>query len=136
RPLRMGLVHVHKGELAAATAALERSLGIVQGLDISGWFNMVASPLGLSYALAGRLDRALPLLEDAMQVAVAGGRVCHQSLSLAHLGQGYVLARRIDDAITVAQRALDLALKHKERATKRGRCASLARPPRIVIRLT
>ena len=69
----MGLVHVHKGELAAATAALERSLGIVQSSGISAWFNMVASPLGLAYALAGRLDRALPLLEDATQVTIARG---------------------------------------------------------------
>jgi tetratricopeptide (TPR) repeat protein len=135
--LGTGLVHVHKGELAAATAALERSLGIVQGSGISAWFNMVASPLGLAYAFAGRLDRALPLLEDAMQVAVAGGRVCHQSLCLAHLGQGYLLARRIDDAITVSQRALDLAVKHKERGNQAwalrllGEVAAHRDPPHV-----
>jgi tetratricopeptide (TPR) repeat protein len=106
-------------------------------LGISAWFNLVASPLGLAYALAGRLDRALPLLEDAMQHAVARGRVSHQSLHLAHLGQGYLLAKRIDDAITVTQRALDLSLKHKERGPQAwalrllGEIAAQRDPPRV-----
>ena len=111
----LGLLHLHKGELHAATAALERSLGILRGWSISAWFNRVASSLGFAYALARRLDKALPLLEDAMQDAAARGRFGGHSLRLAQLGEGYLLAGRVDDAIAFSQRALDLSVKHKER---------------------
>src|SRR3989449_964998 len=44
--LRLGLLHLQKGELDAATAALEGSLGIIQGWSLGAWFSWVASPLG------------------------------------------------------------------------------------------
>jgi tetratricopeptide (TPR) repeat protein len=113
--LGLGLLHLHKGELDAATASLERSLGIVQGWNISAWFHRTAQHLGLVYALAGHLDKALSLMEDALQDDAARGRLSEHSLKLAHLGEAYLLAGRVDDAIAFSQRALDLSLKHKER---------------------
>jgi tetratricopeptide (TPR) repeat protein len=116
--LGLGLLHLHKGEFETATAALERSLGLVQGWSFSAWFHRAASALGFAYAMAGHLDKALPLLEQAVQDAASRGRVESHSLQLARLGEGYLLAGRMDDAITLSQRALDLSLKHKERGNQ------------------
>jgi class 3 adenylate cyclase/tetratricopeptide (TPR) repeat protein len=113
--LSLGVLHLYKGELEAATAALERSLGLVQDWSISGWFHHAASQLGFAHALAGHHDKALPLLEGAVQDAAARGRLGSHSLRLARLGEGYLLAGRVDDTIAFSQRALDLSLKHKER---------------------
>jgi class 3 adenylate cyclase/tetratricopeptide (TPR) repeat protein len=116
--LGVGLVHLQNGELTAATATLERSLEILQGCGISGWFHYIARSLGFAYALAGHLDKALPLLEHGVQAAVASGKLGGHPLRLAQLGEGYLLAGRMDDAIMTSQRALDLAVKHKERGNQ------------------
>jgi len=116
--LHLGLLHLQNGEAETAIAALERSLDIVQRWSISIWFHLVASPLGLAYALAGHFSKALRLLEEAVEDAAARGKVERQSLRLARLGEGYLLAGRMDQAITAAQLAADFSLKYEERGNQ------------------
>ena len=116
--LAVGLPRLHKGELDAAIIALERSLQILKGSNISGWFYLVASPLGLAYALAGNADRALPLLEATVEDTTSRGRIGGHSQHLDRLGEGYLLASRIEEAGTVSERALDFSRKYKERANE------------------
>jgi tetratricopeptide (TPR) repeat protein len=113
--LGLGLLHLQKGALDGATAALEGGLRLIEGGSLGAWFSWVASPLGFACALAGHLDKALPLLEHAVQDAAARGRFGGHSFELARLGEGYLLAGRVDDAIAYSRRALDLSVKHKER---------------------
>ena len=113
-----GLVHICRGELDKAVASLERSLALVQSWSISGWFHQVASPLGQAYALAGRCDDALPLLEQAIQGASARGRVSGHSLYIVRLGQAHLLAGRPEDGLAAARCALQLSRDHRERASE------------------
>jgi tetratricopeptide (TPR) repeat protein len=133
--LGLGLLHLGKGELGAAIAALERSLGILEGWNISAWFHLTAPPLGAAYALAGRLDEALPLLEHAVQDAAERRRLGGYSFKLSRLCEGYRQAGRMDDAVRLSQLALDFSLKHQERGDQAGRSAFSGTSPRMVIRL-
>jgi tetratricopeptide (TPR) repeat protein len=75
----------------------------------------VATSLGSAYALAGRLDEALPILEAAVTQAAARSIVVGQGMRMANWGEGCLLAGRLDEAMTHAEEALGLVRKHGER---------------------
>ena len=77
-------------------------------------FSALASPLGLAYALEGRIAEALPLLEQAVEQTTAIRLIARQSLWMTALSEGYLLAGRPEEASDLAQQALDLARSHKE----------------------
>jgi tetratricopeptide (TPR) repeat protein len=78
-------------------------------------FPWVASALGYAYALAGRLDEALPPLEQAVERAGSVSILGRLAIQVAWLGEAYLLGGRLDDAARSAHRALDLSREHKER---------------------
>jgi len=69
----------------------------------------VGSNLGYAYALAGRLDDAMPLMEKAEAQSELIGRKAAWSLRLTWHGQTCFLAGQIDAAREHGQRALALA---------------------------
>jgi tetratricopeptide (TPR) repeat protein len=112
----LGVVHLRRGEIAAAIRVLERALALCQARDLPVLFPTVASRLGAAYALHGRIDEALPLLERAAAEAASMSRLSGHSLRLIHLGEACLNAGRIEDALAAARRGLELARQHKERA--------------------
>jgi tetratricopeptide (TPR) repeat protein len=68
----------------------------------------------MAYALTGRIAEALPLLEQAVEQAVATRLLVDQGLYMAWLGEAYLLAGRPDEAHTQVQRALEFSRTHKE----------------------
>jgi predicted ATPase len=60
--LAVGSLKLERGILPAAVATLERAVDVCQARQIPLWLPWVVSCLGYAYALAGRLDKALPLL--------------------------------------------------------------------------
>jgi hypothetical protein len=89
----LGYLSLVKGAFRPAIAFLE------QGLELCRqWYNLACIPecaasWGLAYALAGHLDDALPLLEQAVgQEAMMGGG--YGALRITELSQGYLLAGR------------------------------------------
>jgi len=76
---------------------------------------MVAAPLGAAYALAGRTADALPLLEQAVALAVARQYLWDQALRVVWLGEAYLCAGRLAEAGTRAQQGLEFAQAHQER---------------------
>jgi tetratricopeptide (TPR) repeat protein len=82
---------------------------------ISRAWPFVASTLGAAYTYAGRVDEALPLLEQAVERAAAMKLRANQSLRLARLAEAHVKAERAETAFPVAAQALDLAQELRER---------------------
>ena len=111
-----GIVRVRMGDLDGAIAVLERAANISreQELPLVGAAN--GSLLGYAYALAGRIDDALPLLDDSARHV--SGAVRFDALSLVHLGEGYLLAGRKDEGAALLSRVLGLADERGERGTK------------------
>jgi tetratricopeptide (TPR) repeat protein len=107
-----GLLHLRKGDVHKAIAALERGLELCQVRNIEAWFANFTSHLGYAYALSGRVAEAVPVLEQAVSpnVLTAGMGI----LWMAYRSEAYLLAGRRNEAIQLAERALELARQHNE----------------------
>jgi class 3 adenylate cyclase/tetratricopeptide (TPR) repeat protein len=113
----LGRVHLAKGEFERAIALFETGLAPSRAWNI--WDSSVLSGLGYAYALAGRVDEALPLLEEAVERghSIDALGIGH-AVRLSRLGEAYVLAGRLDEARERTREALDLARTQKERANE------------------
>jgi class 3 adenylate cyclase/tetratricopeptide (TPR) repeat protein len=113
----LGRVHLDKGELERAIALFETGLAPSRAWNI--WDSSVFSALGYAYALAGRVDDGLPLLQEAVErgQSIDALGIGH-AMRLSRLGQGYLLAGRLDEARERTRQALDLATAQKERASQ------------------
>jgi tetratricopeptide (TPR) repeat protein len=110
-----GLPHLGGGNLPRAIPPLERALRIVQEADLPIFHHWVGPSLGSAYALAGRVEEAVSLLERAVDQDIALPIMSQHSLTLAYLGEAYHLAGRAEDAGTLAHRALSLSRTQDER---------------------
>ncbi len=106
-----GLLDVERGEPRTAVAALERALTLAQSAGVALWRRPATALLGRAYALAGRMDDALPLLEQAVGAD-------ENSVALAawetYRAEAYMLAGRLDEAVEVAGHAVALARTQNE----------------------
>jgi tetratricopeptide (TPR) repeat protein len=105
---------LYKGECSQAIAVLERAIDLVQGAHLRTLFPHIASALGATYTLSGRIAEALPLLEQAVEQSVAIRLMHLHTLRLTWLGKAYLMAGRLGEACTQARRALDFARDYKE----------------------
>jgi DNA-binding NtrC family response regulator/tetratricopeptide (TPR) repeat protein len=116
--LCLGTVHLQQESLDRAIPILERSLTLCRDGNFDLLLPGTASALGAALTLAGRVDEALPLLELAVETAMAKGLKAGASLHLVRLGRAMLLARRSQNACEIAHRALDAARTHKERGNE------------------
>jgi tetratricopeptide (TPR) repeat protein len=110
----VGFLYLRKGDLRNAVSTLERCLALCRHWNIALWSPRITAALGSAYALSGRPTEALPLLEQAIELAASEKRLGEQALRVAALSEALLLAGRTDDAFQTAQRALDLSRAHKE----------------------
>jgi hypothetical protein len=75
---------------------------------------MVAAPLGAAYVLTGRTADALPLLEQAIEQAVAMDYMSDHALRVIWLSEAYLLAGRLDEVFAQAEAALAQVLRQGE----------------------
>ncbi len=115
--LGVGQIQVVQGALAQAIPVLERAAGLCETWDLGVIFPTTAAVLGLAYALRGRVDEALPLLEkdEAMASSV---RIFETSTARIALGTGYLLAGKLDDAAASATHVAELAGERGFRGTQ------------------
>ena len=110
-----GLVWLRRGHLQRAAGYLEPSLEACREKHLDVWRPLPASLLGLTQALAGRLDEALPLLRDGVHLSEVLGINAYLSLWTLNLAEGLMAAGQLQEARDTARHALDLAISHKER---------------------
>jgi ATP/maltotriose-dependent transcriptional regulator MalT len=110
--------------------------------DIPLLFPFVAAPLGAAYALAGRVDDALPLLEQGVRQAVSMNLLANHALRLTWFGEALLLAGQIERAGEQAAQALALAEHQGERGSQAyawrlaGEIAGLREPPDVQAAVT
>jgi class 3 adenylate cyclase/tetratricopeptide (TPR) repeat protein len=109
----LGSVRLLRGQ--APVDVLERGLVLVQLHDIPALFPLVAGPLGLAYAYAGRATDGVPRLERAVEQAAAMKLQANQPWRLARLAEALLIGGRTDRAAEASGRALDLARSLGER---------------------
>jgi hypothetical protein len=94
---------------------LERALVIGRLSDIPLLFPAVASPLGMTYVLAGRHADGIRLLEDAVERTEAMELGANHALRLVWLGQAHTRAGNVDAGRRLGLRALEMARRRGER---------------------
>ena len=93
-------------------------LGLCQEWYIPLFLPRYIAALGLTYALDGRVDAGLTLVEQGMEQAVARGRPRGLALVVTWLSEAYLLAGRLEAARQRAAQAVDLAHQHQQRGTQ------------------
>ena len=107
------MVHLQRGDLAAAIAVLERDVRLCQAAEILTVYARATPCLGLAYALSGRGSEARPLLEQAVEHGAKGtGDLAWQ---IGITGEGYLQAGDLENATRLADRSLRLARDANER---------------------
>jgi tetratricopeptide (TPR) repeat protein len=110
--LGVGRLCLVKGELPRAIEVLEWCLPLCEvGGDLAVYFYRAASSLGSAYALSGRIQEAIPLLERADSHADAYGH----AVILTALAEARLLAGDIQQAGRDIARARALAHQHGQR---------------------
>jgi tetratricopeptide (TPR) repeat protein len=106
----VGLVHLRRGDVAAAIEASERAVELCRGRDFSALWAMAASILGPAYTAVGRAAEAIPMLERAAEIVAA-----LSAPTLGFLAEALLVADRLDEAEVTARRAMRLAVERGER---------------------
>jgi class 3 adenylate cyclase/tetratricopeptide (TPR) repeat protein len=108
-----GPAHVHRirGELTHAVRLLERALTLGRDWNLPTLSPITGGFLGSMYALSGRVDEGLSLLDDGQKKVTAS----FETLMVTHLGEACMLADRLDDALAAGNRALALARERGQR---------------------
>jgi class 3 adenylate cyclase/tetratricopeptide (TPR) repeat protein len=105
----LGLVNLGRGDLPRATRILERCLDHCRTWQIVVGTPHVAATLGAAYALAGRADEALPLVEGAVEEFRSRQIHVRPAFILQCAAMTYLSAGRIDEAASHAREALALS---------------------------
>jgi tetratricopeptide (TPR) repeat protein len=111
----LGMLSLIQGRLDRAVPALEQGLVSARLENIPFFVPFITAPLGGAYALDGRVDGGITLLEQSVEQAASMRLVANHSLRLAWLAWAQLLAGRREPALEHARRALDIALDRQER---------------------
>jgi len=111
----LGFTHLVQGNVDSAIRTLETCQKICSANNIQVLMPHIGSNLGYAYALAGRVDDAIPLVGKAEAQSKLIGRKAAWALRLTWLGQASLLGRQIRKAREQAQRAVALARDAGER---------------------
>jgi len=132
-----GLVWLRRGHLERAFGYLGPSLEACREKPLDVWRPVPASLLGLTQALLGKLDEAMPLLRDGVHLSEVLGVNAYLALWTLNLAEGLITAGQLDQARETARHALDLAVSHKERGHQAwalrllGELSAMREPPEV-----
>src|SRR6266542_3477849 len=110
-----GLVWLRRGHVERAYGYLQPSLEACREKHLDVWRPIPASLLGLTQALSGKIEEALPLLRDGVHLSEVLGVNALLPLWTLNLAEGLMTAGQMNEARETARHALDLAVSHKER---------------------
>jgi class 3 adenylate cyclase/tetratricopeptide (TPR) repeat protein len=110
-----GHLSVIQGRPERAIPALEQGLVLARLESIPFYVPFIAEPLSAAYLLAGRIDAAVTMLEQAIERAASMRLAANEALRLTWLGQAHLLAGRRDAALEQARRAFAIASERGER---------------------
>jgi tetratricopeptide (TPR) repeat protein len=117
--LDVGALYRRQGGLSHAIPVLQRSLTLCQETNIPLWVPLIASTLGVAYALSGRTTEALPLLTQTIEHMATwrhgGDHGGTRSRTLAELSEALLLVGRVEDASALAEQLLALSRTHPGR---------------------
>src|SRR5262249_32545600 len=121
----VGLLSHRQGAPHKAIPILERGRALSQTAAFPQVFPVFASILGATYALAGRMAEALPLLDQTLERMATGSGMLFQALVLTELSEALLLVGRMDEASALAGRLLELFHSQTESGYQAHACRLL-----------
>ncbi|MDH3598068.1 MAG: AAA family ATPase [Candidatus Tectomicrobia bacterium] len=118
----VGLVYRRQGDFHQAIPALEQCLALSQNANISRFFPVIASTLGVAYASVGRNAEALPLLNQVLEHVATGNRLIFHALMLSELSEAVLLVGRVEEASALADHLYELSHTHSGRGYQAHAC--------------
>jgi tetratricopeptide (TPR) repeat protein len=114
----VSVVYRRQGDVQRAIPVLERAMGLCQDWHLPLYVPLLATALGLAYALEGRVAAGLALVEHGMEQQAPRGRTQTQTVVVACLSEAYVLAGRLEEAHQRAAQAVELARQYQQRGNQ------------------
>ena len=127
--------HLRRGDVEPAVELLRRGLALGRTWNIRLLLPALCADLGLAYAMLGRMEEALPLLQQAADYQSAMRGTAGQAPRFTSVGEAHLRAGDRHEARHFAERALELARFHGERGNEAyaqrllGEIAAGADPP-------
>lgn len=109
--LALGHIQLLHRDLAQAISTLESTVELCKSGGLGVIFPTATALLGLAYASCGRLNEALPVIEEG-EAGAPESRIFIFDTSTATIAPGtvYLLAGRLDEAAALAKRSLELVV--------------------------
>ena len=114
----LGTTDLQQGRPREASDSFAMAQALERGENGVLRFMLPGSPIGSAYALGGRRDEGIALIEGAARMFAAGSLGTFRLRSLATLGRLRLGQGRLDEAHAHAQEALRLARVQRERASE------------------
>jgi DNA-binding SARP family transcriptional activator len=114
----LGSIYSARGDLPRAISTLEYSVAWARDYELVVLQPPALCFLGHAYARAGRIDEAVPLLEDGLARGASCGTMWWQSRRWAQLAETHLLADRAADASAACERAISLAETYREQSNR------------------
>jgi class 3 adenylate cyclase/tetratricopeptide (TPR) repeat protein len=111
-----GFVWEHKGDVPAALQYLEHGFNVCRASQINYLLPILSTSLGYTYALAGRAEQGIPLLERALAFNRGAKFTYGEAWSSVYLGFANLLDNRYGGMLDHARSVLELARKRRYRA--------------------
>jgi class 3 adenylate cyclase/tetratricopeptide (TPR) repeat protein len=111
-----GLLHLARGDIDRATEALGHAYALCRAHDMPAYSPRFSAELGLAWALAGRADEAVEMVQTAAAEAEARRQTTSYSQVLGLLARISLLAGRLGEAEAAANDALGRFRRQRERA--------------------
>jgi class 3 adenylate cyclase/tetratricopeptide (TPR) repeat protein len=104
-----------QGDFPLAISWLGRSIEICRRASFAPLFLLVAGDLGQAYALSGRVEEGLALLQEATAQSAALNLLPTHAWNVTMLAEVCALAGRREEALAHVERGLALARAHRQR---------------------
>jgi predicted ATPase/class 3 adenylate cyclase len=114
--LTNGQIYLLRGALEDAVQWLERAVGICRTWNLRVILPTTTGLLGLSYALNGQLDEALPMTEESESLSSAI-RIFDTPMAITAASVVFLRCGRVDEAAQEAARIMELTSQRKLRGS-------------------
>jgi class 3 adenylate cyclase/tetratricopeptide (TPR) repeat protein len=111
-----GFISEHRGDVPMALQYLEHGFNVCRASQINYLLPILSTSLGYTYALAGRTEQGIPLLERALAFNRGAKFTYGEAWSSVYLGFAKLLDNRYEGMLDQARSVLELARMHKYRA--------------------
>ena len=123
----LGWVRVNTGDVAEGILLLHRGLAAYRATGAEAWVPYQIGLLARAYEIAGQIEEAVDLLDDALQIIARTGERWLEAELYRHKGQLLLRQGRSEVAEQLYRKALSIAREQEAKLWELRAAASLAR---------